>query len=285
MKIEQILKLIWDEFVCGGHLLSLGAVSIVFTSAILLNIEITWDCLLVAYLGTQSVYLYNRYKEFKQDFLTNPKRTRHIEKYIKYIPFIIFLMSFSAITIVIYFNKISALIFGLLLLSGGLLYSKFLKKITKKIVGFKNFFVALVWTLLVVFLVFYYSSPLNLPLFLLLIFIYLRWITNTAFFDIKDIDTDKEEGLLTFSIIWGRKKLLNILSVITILAVIPIISGVYLQLFQKSSIMLILTIPYTFYYFRKLENKNVDISFLYNVLVDGEFIFWPIFILLGEFLL
>mgnify|MGYP001562821980 CR=1 FL=1 len=78
MVIEKILKTIWKEFVYGGHLLSLGAASIVFTSAILLEIKITWDCLLVVYLGAQIIYLYNRYKEFKKDSLTNPENIKGI---------------------------------------------------------------------------------------------------------------------------------------------------------------------------------------------------------------
>ena len=161
MKIKKILNLIWNEFVYGGHLLSLGAVSIVYTASILLDIRITWDFLLVVYLGTESVYLYNRFKEYEVDFLTNPERTEHIKKYVKYIPFIIFLMTFSAIVIVVYFNKISALIFGLLLFFGGLLYSKFLKKITRKIIGFKDFLISFLWATLVIFLAYYYFFSWN----------------------------------------------------------------------------------------------------------------------------
>ena len=285
MKLKKILNSIWNEFVYGGHLISLGAASIVFTSAILLDIKITWDCLLVVYLGTESVYLYNRFKEYKVDFLTNPERTEHIKKYVKYYPFIIFLMTFSAIVIVVYFNKISALIFGLLLFFGGLLYSKFLKKITKKIVAFKSFFVSLLWTLLVIFLSLYYSHVPNLPLFLILIFVYIEVFVNTSFYDIKDIGSDKKEGLLTLPIVLGQKKMLYGLNVITILAALPILFGFYSNLFPQSSLMLLLTIPYTLYYFQKSKNPKTSPNFLYNIIVDGEFILWSIFILLGEFLL
>jgi 4-hydroxybenzoate polyprenyltransferase len=157
MKIQKFLKTIWNEFVYGGHLISLGAVSVVFTSSILLNINITWDSLLVTYLGCQIIYLYNRYKEFNIDFLTNPERTKHTEKYIRYIPLIIFIFSLLAIGILIYFEKFHALIFGFFLVFLGLLYSLFLKKLTKKIIGFKNFFVTLIWASLVIFLAFNFN--------------------------------------------------------------------------------------------------------------------------------
>ena len=39
--MKNKLKIILDEFIYGGHLISLGASSVVFTSAILLKISIT----------------------------------------------------------------------------------------------------------------------------------------------------------------------------------------------------------------------------------------------------
>ena len=284
MKLKKILNSIWNEFVYGGHLISLGAASIVFTSAILLDIKITWDCLLVVYLGTESVYLYNRFKEYKVDFLTNPERTEHIKKYVKYIPFIIFLMTFSAIVFVVYFNKISALTFGLLLLIIGLLYSLFFKKITEKIIAFKSFFISLMWSLLVLFLAIYYSAPINLALFLFSVFVFLRFFVSVSFFDIKDIKTDKQEGLKTLAVVLKQSTLWQFLSIIAILAVLPLIIGVYLRVLPISSLMLFLTIPYTFFYFKQLENKNISPYFLYNVIVDGEFIFWLFFVLSGNFI-
>ena len=41
--IEKVLKLIWQEFIYGGHLQSLGTIAIILVPVILLNIKITWD--------------------------------------------------------------------------------------------------------------------------------------------------------------------------------------------------------------------------------------------------
>ena len=282
--IKKTLKIIWDEFVYGGHLLSLGAVSIVLTSAILLNIKITWDFLLIVYLGTQSIYLYNRYKEYKKDFLTNPERTKHIKKYIKYMPLIVFLFSSIAITIIVYFNKMSVLIFGLSMLFLGLLYSLFLKGFTKKIVGFKSFFISLMWALLVVFLSVYYSSPLNLALLLIFIFVYLKLFIHTCFFDIKDIETDKKEGLLTLAVILRKEKLIYLLNFINIFSMFPIILGFSFNLFPKFSLMLLLTIVIVFYYLQKSKDKKIDITYFSQVAISGEKISWSFLILVGKIL-
>ena len=284
MKIKKFLEIIWNEFVYGGHLLSLGAVSIVLTSAILLDSKITWDFLLIVYLGVQSIYLYDRYRGFKKDALTNPERTKHIEKYVKYIPLIILFFSFIIVAIVIYFN-IRALPFIILMLLLGLFYSISLKKLTQKIVGFKTFFVSLMWALLVMVLAIYYSLLFNLALFFIFIFIFLKCFIIISFFDIKDIESDKKEGLLTLANVWGQKKLIDILKLITLLAIIPIILGFYLGLLPLFSLMLIFTIPYTFYYLKKSKDKKTDISFLNNVIADGEPILWLFLILFGKILL
>jgi len=284
-KIRKILNLIWNEFVYGGHLLSLGAVSIAYTAAVLLNIKATWDGLLVIYLGPQSIYLYNRYKEFNMDALTNPERTRHIEKYVKMIPLIITFFVLIFIGTLLYFNKIPALLFSLFLLFLGFSYSIFFKSFTKKIVGFKNVFVSLCWALIVVFLAVYYSYPFSLALLFIFIFIFLRLIVNTNFFDLKDIESDKKGGLLTPAIIFKSEKLLNILSFITILAALIIVSGFYLKLLPVISLFLLFTVPYSFYYLIKSQDKRTNASFLYNVVVDGEYILWLLFILIGKFLL
>lgn len=283
--ITKFLKSIWNEFVYGGHLLSLGAASIVFTSAILLGIKITWDCLLVVYLGAQIIYLYNRYKEFQKDSLTNPERTKHIKKYIKYTPLIIFCFIVILVGILIYFNKIVSLFFGLIMLFLGLFYSISLKNLTKKIIAFKTIFVSLMWALLVIFLAIYYSFPLNLAVVLVFVFIFLRLFINTNFFDIKDIESDKKEGLLTTPIVLGQKKLINMLSVVSVLSIIPIGIGLYYKLFPTFSIMLLFTIFYTFLYFQKIKNKNFNTDFLFSVWVDGEYLLWSVFILIGKFIL
>ena len=285
MVIEKILKSIWNEFIYGGHLLSLGAVGIVFTSAILLEIRITWDCLAVIYLSVQSAYLYNRYREFKKDYLTNFERTQYLEKKIAIIPLIVFFFTVLFTIILLYFSKLSVLVFGFLLLLLGLLYSKFFKSFTKKIIGFKNFYVSFAWSLLIIFLVFYYSAQLTLSFYFVFVFVYFRLFIHEAFFDIKDIESDKKEKLLTFSIVLGKEKLINVLNIINVFSIVPIILGVYLNIFPSYSLILFLTLIYTFYYLRKVKDTHSNQSFLYNVVSDGEFILWIIFIFLGKILL
>lgn len=283
---KSIIKSTWNEFVYGGHFLSLGAVSVVFASAILLKIEITTDFLVIVYSITHAAYLYNRYKEFKKDYLTNPERTRYFEKRIQKMPLIIFCFIIVFIMTLLYFGNFAAIVFGLMIFFIGILYSLFFKKITKKIVGFKSFYVAFSWSLLVIFLSIYYSfSFISLSVFLIFVFIFVKCFVGTSFYDIKDIKSDKKENLLTFAVVFEKKRLTEFLNLINILALIPIIFGVYLKLFPVFSLMLFFTIPITFYLLKKIEHSKTDIAYLSEISIGLEKISWFFLILLGSFLL
>ncbi len=284
MIIEKILRPVRDEFIYSGHLISLGAVSIVLTSAILLGIKITLDCLIVIYLFAYNSILYNRYKEQRVDYLTNPERTENFKKYFRHMLLIVSFSTLISTGILLYFDKRTALLFIILLSLLSFFYTKYFKKVTKKIIAFKNVYFSLITSLLLVFLAFYYSYHLlTLPLFFVFVFVFLRMFVNTIFLDIKDVESDRKKELLTLPIIFNRKKTLTFLKLITVLSVLPIIFGVSLQLLPKFSLMLLLTIPYTFYYFKKSIRKT-NFYLVNYVLADSEFILWPVFLLFGKIL-
>ena len=283
--VKKTLKIIWEEFIYGGHLISLGGVGIILTSALLLNIEITLDPIIIVYLFTYSSILHNRYKEQGTDFLTNPERTENLKKYFRRIILIIFSSIVVSVGILLYFNKIKALIFIILLILSAFLYTKYFKKTTKKLIAFKNIYFSLVASSLSIFLVLYYSYLLfNISLFFIFIFIFLRMFINTVFLDIKDIKSDKKENLLTLPIVLGREKSLMFLKAMTVLSVLPIIIAVYFGLFPLFSLVLILIIPYSFYYFQKSVKKE-NFHLVNYIFADLEFVLWPILILFAKIIL
>jgi len=287
METKTILKFIRDEFIYGGHLLSLGAAAIVLFSGILLNIKITWDCLLISYLIFYIIYLYNYFKEIDLDYLTNPQRTKHIRIYFSKIPKIFYIIIFVIIGGLIYFSNIWALVFGLFLLLFGWLYTAVFKRFTQKIIIFKNLFVSAVFSLLPFFLIIYYSYPLTTSLssiaLLIVIFVYCKTFMMQVFFDVKDIESDRKENLLTLPVIFGKEKILSILGIISILvtAPIPITFSLYFDVFPISTLMLLLTIPFNFYCFSQARNQKYS-----SYILEGlEFILWPILIIIGEIII
>jgi len=283
---KKILKFIWNEFIYGGHLQSLSAMSIIFVSGTLLKIQITWDLLFIVYLVFYVPYLHNRFKEINVDYLTNVKRTRHLRKYLKFVPIIFYFASFVLVINLIYFSNFLALIFGLLLLIFGIFYTTVFKKVTKKICLFKNIYVSIFFALLPFFLAVYYSCPLTnflvVGVLVFAMFVFLKSFITQMFFDVKDVESDRKEGLCTFPIIMGKEKSIVLLSLFDfiITATMPI-SFFYLNIFSEFILILILTIPFDFYCYSLVKKKK----YFGYILKSGEFFLWLFLIFVGKIIL
>jgi len=284
MAIKRFFKIVWQEFVYGGHLLPLGAEGIIIATILLLNEKLSWDYPLIIYLVAYVSYLYNRYKEINKDILTNPERTQHFKKYAKFTLLIISCIFLILLGILIYSKKVFFLPFLLLLFFGGLFYTFYFKKLTKKIAGFKNFYVATEWTLPIALLPIYYSFSFSFSLCLIIILVYLKTFIINSYFDIKDIESDQKENLLTFPVIIGVKKCLFFLKTLTLLFSLIVILGIWSKLLPLSAFFLFLTIPFNFYIFKQTEKKIISFSKLY-FLAGSEFVFWPVLVLIGNFIL
>lgn len=280
--MKKVLKAIWDEFVYGGHLLALGLVCLVTLSAILLNIRITWDFAVVIYSLSLAPCLFGRYIDLRKDISTNPKRSQHLAKKTVIIPYIITFLILIMLGILIYFDKYYILLFGVALILLSFLYDIFFKKFTSRIIGFKNFFVGMLFSLLVVMLLLYYRSHVTLSFLLIIMFIYLMSFMGAVFSDIKDIESDRKIGLKTFAVVFGQNRLLSFLPFLILLAFIPIILGIYWRLLPPYAFMLLLVLPYNLILFRESEKDNVNADFLYGAAFDSQLIWWLFFVLIGK---
>lgn len=281
----RLLKTIWNEFIYGGHLLSLGGSSVVYTASLLLNIKITWDFLLIVYLGLQVIYLYDRYLDIKHDAPTNIDRTKYFSKHAKKMPFIILFYSLVFCFILLSSKNVNAIIFACILFIISFLYAGFFKKFTKRIFAFKNFFVSLCWASLIIFLALYYFYPLNKEFFLVFSFVFMVLFVNVSFCDIKDYNGDREKKILTPVVLLGKGKLLKISRVIIVITVVPLIYGVYANLLPTFSLFLLFIIPYAFYYFSRATKEKTDLSYLTNTFVYGGYILWSVFVYIGKIIL
>ena len=285
MKIKKFLKLIWNEFVYGGHLLSLGASGTLWSSAIILDKPISIPLLGVGYTISQIVYGYNHFKGAEKDALTNPERVKHIKKIKRAsLPFLIFYFFLFVISL-IYLKNIKSILVALFILIGGLLFTDIFKNLTRRITGLKTFYTSFFWALSIILAGSYYNIDNNLLIFLLFSFVLLRWIVNTTFFDIKDIESDRKEGLKTFPVIFGKKKTLNYLHLFNAFSFFPIILGIYYNILPFFTLSLSLFYFYSFYYLKKAEDeKQENVRKLSYIMVDGEYLFWPIVLFLGKLL-
>lgn len=280
MDIKKIFAFAKNEFIYGGHLLSLGAASIVFTSAVLLDTRITWDFLLVAYLIFYVIYAYNKLRELGIDLITNPKRTEHIEKYTKYSLVGLLIAVVVTVFILARYGNFFSMLFGITILVGGVLYTECFKKFTKNIVGFKSFYVSFIWAALVPFLALYYNLQFSISLFLMFLFVFLRLMVNTIFFDIKDIESDNSRHLKTVPIIMGEKGVLNFLQILNLLSFVPLVVGVHYKIIPEISLVLLIFSLYSFFYLYLVRSQKTNIQELSYSVVDGEYILWSLVLIL-----
>jgi 4-hydroxybenzoate polyprenyltransferase len=272
---------LWNEFIYGGHWISLGAIAIALSTIIILKIMIRWEFILIIYLGTLSIYRYNHYKEIDFDSQTNSERTNHLKKYQKYLPYVIFLSGIMFFILLLLFGNLQSLFFGIFLYVLGILFTQPFKKFTKKIIGFKSMYTSFSLSLSIIFTAVYYSYLFNDLLAVFFIFGLIRFFIGTSYSDIKDITIDNNNHLRTLPIVMGVDKFLIFLHILNIFSFIPIIIGVYMNILPALSLLLVFSLFYSYYYIQKARNKKEDAQSMTNIIVDGEFIFWPLLLFIG----
>jgi len=268
MSLKKFFKFITVEFLYNGHLQSLGAVCVVLFSSLLFNINCNLFEYLSVYLVFYLIYLYNRYKEKEHDSLTNKIRVQHINLIGKHIK-LVFASVFLLLTFLL-IQESNYKLTGILIIIFvfGILYTIFFKNLTKKFLAFKNFYVASVFSLLVFYPFFINDLLINIWALMIAMFIFLRAFKAQIILDLKDIASDSQAGILTFGVVFGKKKTIKLILVVSfltsflafILLFYKFIWGVYLLCFC-------LLFDGLYYYF--LE-KNSKTAFL---LAGGEFIF------------
>ncbi|RLF57799.1 MAG: hypothetical protein DRN25_06010 [Thermoplasmata archaeon] len=278
----KISDFIWDEIVHGGHWGSLSAPAVALSFMYIIG-DIHWELLVIVYLATQAIYTYNHYKEIEKDELSNAPRVRHLKRYKEYLPLITACYSIGFFSILFYFANRFALYFGSFLFLLGILFTHRGKHVTTSIPGFKTIYASLCWGMIIIFVTIYCNYSFDLRIFLLFVFVFLRFVVDTIFFDIKDAEVDKRQGLLTIPIVLENKvKCLKFLHTINFLSLLPIMIGIVFDILPVFTISIALTVIYTFVYLEKSKQKDADILSISYILVDGEYVFWPFYLLVGN---
>ena len=283
--VKRVWSRTWNEFVYGGHILSVGGASVAYTTGLLLGVSVTWELLLMVYLALQAIYLYDRYTDIKRDILVSTERAAYLSRGIKRIPFAIGLCSSLFVIFLVASGNLMAIVFGLVLVGGAFCYNIYLKRLTKRIIAFKNLFVSLCWASITPFVALYYLYPVNTEVLLLFSFVFIILFVNVSFCDIKDCEDDRKRGLLTPVVVMGKKRLLKFSRIVVFVSVAPLVYGVSAGFLPAFALFLLLIIPYALFYFRRAEREDADLGYLTNTVVYGGYILWSVFAYVGRILL
>jgi 4-hydroxybenzoate polyprenyltransferase len=169
-------------------------------------------------------------------------------------------------------------------MSFGLLYGIVFKKITRKIIAFKNLYVSAFFASLVFFPIIYYGINAKIlgGAIIFAIFVFLKSMIMQIFLDIKDIKADKKEKLRTIPVLLKKQLTLKLLKILTIIITfVPIVLFAFVfNVLAKVFILLILTVPFNFCCFTKAQNDE----YLGYILEGGEFLLWAALIGVGQLL-
>jgi 4-hydroxybenzoate polyprenyltransferase len=288
MKFYKILRKIYNELIYGAHLTALASMSIVLTFFILFNIDINIIALTIAYLTTFIVYSLDYQKDISIDFEINNEKVNYLVNRKNIYPYVIIgyiLLDviFLVLSLHIYENY-SFVVFILILLTGGFLYTIGLKKITRYIPGFKSIYTTALWAYAGSFYIVYFNDlEFKFIYIIMFAFIFLKLLINSIFFDIKDVNLDKKYSLKTIPLVLGNNNTIFLLSLINILSLIILLYIVYIRLIPIYALSLALFFFYSEYYIMKGRNKSKAKILKYTyTLPDSEFVLWPIILLLSK---
>ena len=252
--VENMRLTIWKEFIFGGHLFALGATCVVAMCSLLFGLPIGLDLLLVTYLIFYPIYLYDYTQGATDDVLTNSARANYLSGNKK--AYFVIAGSFAVLTMLfIHFSNSITMLLGFAVLVLGLLYSSYFKKLTKKIIAFKNFFVSAVWALLVLFFFFYYSVPITAAALIMAGFVFTRMVAIQILFDVRDVDGDRKNGLLTIPVVMGNHKEFGLLKCLNIASIALLSFAVYFHILPLISLSFVPVMFYAFSYIRKVKSS------------------------------
>lgn len=279
----KLLKRFTDEILYGAHLIAFSNALIVLIALVLLN---NYDDLAklfaIAYFVILIIYRFNHLREMTKDISSNPERHGYLSERIETYRFTI-ILSFLALVVLLSFTNTKTMIFVAILLVMDLLYPK---QLTKKIVAFKDLYVAFFWSLIVFLPIFYYSIKIEFGFILFFIFVFLRSLLNITFYDLKDADEDRSGNLKTLPAMFGEAKTLIILTYLNYISLVPLLLAIYFKLLPFYAVSLVAVVLYSQYYIsqaKRLERSNLRL--LSYTLVDGEAVFWLLVLILGKFLI
>lgn len=265
------------ELVYGGHLLSLGASSIVLAMTLIDRLTVNLVLVILPYLLSQIIYNYNHYREFQIDIESNPERTHYIHTLskrfqVRIIVYLVVLCSLLLATNIC----VTTLILGVLVC--GVLYTEIGKKyLSSKIIGAKNFYTASLGAITTLIVPCYYQVSLSSTFKVFIVFVFIRLLVNSIFFDIKDISADRKVGIKTIANQIGKIRTLRLLQFINLSSVVLLILSIYHGYLTPEYIVFGSLGIYGFLYLIIAQRANIKM--LRNIsyfIVDGEYIFWAL---------
>ncbi len=280
--LYRFFENVGDFIVESSLYLSLGAVSMCYSSLVFQDVKPSATILSIAFLYVFAVHVFNRYHERLKDEFFDPAKTRFFRDYGK----VLIISAMIAALTALYLSYVLGVIDFLLLLFSymmGIIYSirivperlyPFIKyKRLKDVPGSKDFFVAFAWAWVIVLI-----PMLNKETFLsydslsILIFVLFIVFIRSVVFDIVSIEGDRIVGRETIPIFIGSKRTQMILLLFSIIIGIYMISSAFFELVPTLGYYLILSPIFMVLCLYAFQKRRIQASRLFEAMIDTNFI-------------
>lgn len=247
--------------------------------------------LVMAYLFSFGAYMMNRSAEMDLDLASHPERTTYLARRRKALPGVVagsFVLGY-ALAATVSWAFFAALLVPLAL---SLLYSVGSRRLVRLIGAaklkqkllVKNVTISLGWSLIPV-LVGLYFGAFGLPLLLLSPFIFLRLMTNTVIFDIRDAEGDRENAVKTLPTEFGVSKSFSLVGAVDALSAVYVVALLGAGLVPLYAMTLLVLPVYSAIYRAFAMRSNANLAFICDVVADAEYVLWGPLIYLGKILI
>lgn len=241
--VRWLSEILVMEFVHGGHMMALGAVSGGLLALVATGQSVAWDIVLMIYLTFEPIYIYDRWQGYQQDYADNQARNAYLGRYLHWMPVIIGAYLVALLLLGLLTGNETGLLICAVLLVFGLAYGRVFKQWTKTLPLFKNIYVALFWLAAGLVIVIFSAPVVSVGAWLVLAFVFLLSVKIQSFFDFKDVRADQEAGLKTLPVLVGDTRALTWLMVLTPLMLLPVLVGVWAGTLGLPALSLCVSVP------------------------------------------
>ena len=281
MNIKIIIEDTLKFLVYSNIYLAFGASCLTYVVIKLFGYPFDSMPMLILFLTTFFIYNLNRITDLDEDNINCPERVKFVNIYKYLLPLSIVGYIF-ALALALHHNFMTFLM-SLIPFILGFMYSVFR---LKKIFLLKDVIVALGWAS-IPFVVGAYFGILDLfmntVVWVLVLFVFIRVFITTVVFDIKDIHGDRVHGIKTLPNTIGIERTRYLLYILNTLFGLFLLLVISCNILPSSAYILILIIFYCYLYISLIKHINND-KIVYGLLVDGEYIFMGIIMILSWFI-
>jgi 4-hydroxybenzoate polyprenyltransferase len=285
------LSIAYRELVLGGHLLALGTASIAAAAALVFGKSPTLVLLVMAYLFSFGAYMMNRSAEMDKDLASHPERTNYLATRRSILPAVV---AASFLVGYVLAATVSWIFFLALLapLALSLLYSVGSKRLVgligttnlKQKILLKNVSISLGWSLIPILVGFYFGA-FDLPLLLFGPFIFLRLMTNTIVFDIRDAEGDRENAVRTLPTELGVPRSFKVVGAIDAASAVYLVLLLATGIVPSYALTLMILPIYSTIYRAFAMRSSANLGFICDFVADAEYALWGPLIYLGKILI